>query len=282
MTTNKLLIYRSIYDIDCVSNKKAFRGLGACNFELVLNSSYHIKVHKQILSRVAYFSAACNFQENDAASMHIRYEPISCEDFEKVVSYFYTNEIKLDERCVRQVYKFSHYIGVEGLVRLCGDYCEENFSLSNVWHWNSFAREAMINELERKTEQYMGANFEKFTVDLQLLKSFSVENVKKLLSLNDLRVTSEAKILQLVFNYSKNFEVDNTISVFKELASSIRFKFITNSQIESFCCKKSNMYVEAIKSLKNCEEKVTVQNCRVYSKGIYIIEENYVYPEIYM
>lgn len=279
MKTKKRLIHRSIYDFDFILNSKTLLSLQACDFELVLNSSYHIKVHKKVLAQAGYFSAACNFQENEVASINVKFDSVQWEQFEKVVLYFYTGEINLDDQSVRQIYKFAHYIGIERLVKLCFKYCEGDFSLSNIFQWNSFAEEAMINDLERSTKEYICTNFERFAVDRQIFESLSFENVNKLVSLDGLRVATEVKVLQLMFDYSKKFEIENTNNVFKTLASKIRFKFITSDQIECFCHNKSNMYIEIVKNFKNREDMG--EKCRVYSKGIYIIEEDYVFPEVY-
>ena len=279
MKTENRVIHRSIYDFDFILNNKTLLSLQACDFELVLNSSYHIKVHKKVLAQAAYFSAACNFHENQINSINIKHDSLRWEHFENIVLYFYTGEIDLDDRSVRQIYKFAHYLGVDSLVKLCFGYCEGDFSLSNIFQWSSFAEEALISDLGRATKEYMCENFERFAVDRELFESLTVEDVNKLVKLDGLRVTTEAKVLQLVFEYCKKFEIENTNDVFATLASNVRFKFITSKNIERLCYNKSNKYVEIVKNLKNREDMG--QKCRVYSKGIYIVEEDYVFPEIY-
>ena len=266
---------RTIYDLNKDIQK---RNLQSCDYELVLNKTYRIKLHRTVLKQIEFFRATQNFRENYQNVCHITYDGISVKNFENIVAFCYTNKIVLKEDNVRQIYKFSHYIGFDSLNKTCCKFCKTKFNTSDIWNWNQFAEDSMILELGKSIRNYLEQNFERLSVDENVFKNWSKEQIVKIISLDGLVVSSELKVLTFVFNWTKKFGVDHHKSEFESMLTNVRLQHVSTTSVKIFFEISGPEYRDLWTKHRNFQAGSPRQEARFYGRGIYIIEETWMYP----
>ena len=266
---------RTIYDLNKDIQKFDLKN---CDYELILNNAYRIKLHRTVLKQIEFFRATQNFRENYQNVCNITYNGISNENFEKVVAFCYTNKIVLKEDNVRQIYKFSHYIGFDSLNKTCCEFCKKMFNTSNIWNWNQFAERSMIIELGKSVRTYLEQNFEKLSVDEHVFTHWSKEQVVELISSDGLVVSSELKVLTFVFNWTKKFGVDGHKPEFESMLPHVRSQHVSTTGVKNFFEISGPEYRDLWTKHRNFQAGSPRQEARFYGRGIYIIEETWMYP----
>ena len=266
---------RTIYDID---NNIHEQNQKKCDYELVLNNSYRVKLHRIVLTQIEFFRATQNFRENHQNVCNIIFEDIYNADFDSIVAFCYTNKIVLNKDNIRTIYKFSHYIGFESLNKVCCNFCKLNFNTLNIWKWNEFAEDSMILELSKAIKAYLEINFEKLSVDEHVFKNWSKEQVVTFISLDGLVVSSELKVLTFVFKWTKQFGVDRHKSEFESMLPHIRLQHVPSNSLKNFFEVSGPEYRSLWRNHRNYQAGNPRQEARFYGKGIYIIEETWMYP----
>ncbi|XP_077292538.1 kelch-like protein 1 [Arctopsyche grandis] len=147
---------------------------------IILKKRYH--THKSILySASPYFRAKLD-QNMDIRDLEICFDGIRKESVDKVFEFLYKGTLELRIEQVANILKLAEILQLDELMKNCYSFLETVYRDNN-----------QVSQNTEDIDKYLLDNFSEITSHARYL-NLSVENVKQLLSSDDLQVSSEEQV----------------------------------------------------------------------------------------
>lgn len=184
--------------------------------------------HRCVLSAAspyfrALFTSQLNVQESE--SNLIELTEITCDALTEVLQYIYTGKAKIDSSTAQDLVVAADYLIIPSLKSKASLFLEESIDVSNCLALESFASQYNCESLKQAAVTYSRENFVAVAKSSDF-QSLDFENVKKLLSEDEINVPQEEDVYEAVIRWVKHDPASRECSL-PELLNCVRLFSMT-------------------------------------------------------
>ncbi|KAL9915483.1 kelch-like protein 17 isoform X1 [Glossina fuscipes] len=185
-----------------------------------------IHAHKVILASVSpYFYAMFNDDMLERTQGIVRLHDIDLLALKHLIDYIYTGEITITEQNVQTLLPASSLLQMHSVREACCKFLLRQLHPSNCLGIRSFADAHSCKELHTRSHKYALQNFQQ-VVGTEEFLLLPFEEVKDLISNNQLNISSEEKVFHAVLNWIKH-DLDERQNHIAELMSHVRLPLVS-------------------------------------------------------
>ena len=241
------------------------RGTACDNKTFGVNKEY-------LMKRSKYFGIFCgnNFRE---VHCHV----LNCNlnyNLTPIIKYYFEGEIRITNDNVYDIYYLSARLTIIPLENFCKRFIMKLLNYETFQFGYQKARDCDLPDIVECTADYVEVHFVEF-INHPAMMRWSFELMTDVLSSDKLQVSSETKVLQMVYNWLK-YDFNNRKHHMDDLLKKIRFAYLTTDSIEkSFTDEVSEFKSLCLDYKKNhmtlkTSESTNAEAERFYLKGFYI------------
>ena len=192
-----------------------------CDVTLVAKDGEELKAHRNVLSAASPFF--CKLLQSDMKENRegiVRFEEISGSVMEDVLEFIYTGTVKVTQENAKELIAAGNYLLIPGLKTISGRFLEREMSNSNCISTFYFAEKYDCHELISNSRKFIHTNFGS-VAEMDEFLNLNAEEVKRWISSNEISVSVEADVFQLIIKWVKHSKSERRVS-FEELFRDVR------------------------------------------------------------
>ena len=193
-----------------------------CDVTLIANEK-EIKAHRAVLAAASsYFEAMFVGEFAEPEGQPIYVEEVDEEALVALVDFAYTARIKLTDRNVYFVFEAADLFQFSGLKAACFKFFKQQMNRSNCIRTWLFAESHNCTELLDAALKFVECNFPDIVHGREFLDIEQVDVISKLVSLEDIAITSEEQVYEAVLRWI-HYDVDKRKEHAVEVFKNVRF-----------------------------------------------------------
>ncbi|XP_060069505.1 kelch-like protein 10 [Ylistrum balloti] len=220
-----------------------------------------LPIHKAIMASCSnYFRSLftwgmCNREyEND-----VLITGVSAKTMEAVIDYAYIQSVDIHAGNVEDLIAAADRFHMFGLQKNCTDYLVNELTVENCIGIKMFFDFYSCTNGLKRTNEFISRHFTDIAETSQEYLQMNFENLKEIISNDEIYVSDESEVLSAVLRWIKH-DMENRKCHFAELLSVVRLTFVNQSYFDVFLttthgifnqCANSRSILEKAKDLKN-------------------------------
>lgn len=195
--------------------------------------SVHVRAHRVVLAGCspyfrAMFTSSLSEQHKDCIELHC----IKPTALKQLIDFAYSGEIEVTQANVLDLLPAARLLQMSGVLEECCDFLEGQLHVSNCVGVAKYAHLHACTDLLQKCQLFQCRNFTEVVArSEEFLQIAEVEEVKEIISSDNLRAESESQVYESIEKWI-NVNPSAREKHFVELVKCVRFPFLTLSFIK--------------------------------------------------
>ncbi|XP_063684776.1 kelch-like protein diablo [Bolinopsis microptera] len=181
-----------------------------------------INAHRAVLcANTSYFKCMFNIGMIESSAKQVPIKGVCGEAFERLIDYCYTSEIVIESHNVKALLSAASILDFQEIQDACEQFLLDRITIENCVSISLYASHHSCNKLLEGSDTYTRAHFLEVTRCAEF-SNLELEHLVKLISHDELKVSSEIEVFNAVVKWVKHDE-DKRRSLLPDILEHVRF-----------------------------------------------------------